>query len=90
MSHLRIESGAAKAFLAARDLAGQFVQGESPTIQKPDDWSHAFSVMAHFYPAVDLAEIDEQQLAGYLQHVSALSKMQASSLAALLAPLLKR
>ncbi len=46
--------------------------------------------MAHFYPAVSLAEIDEQQLDGYIQHIPALSKMQASSLASLLAPLLKR
>ena len=60
------------------------------TAGKPEDWSHAFSVMAHFYPAVSLAEIDEQQLGGYLQHVSALSKMQASSIASLLANLLKK
>ena len=78
--------------MTARDLAGQHSQDRAPVsaVSKPEDWSYAFSLMAHFYPAVRLAEIDEQQLDGYLQHIPALSKMQASSLASLLAPLLKR
>lgn len=56
-----------------------------PAEHKPQDWSYPLSLMAHFYPGINVQEIDEQQMNGYLQHVHALTKMQAGGVAALLA-----